>query len=217
MLLLGTLPGTNRPAIGAMLPTAAEHPTLLIDVGANADCTPEHLEQFAHLGHIYVRDLEERPEPRIGLLNIGGEAGKGDQVSQRAYRLLEGSGLNFVGNVEGRDLISGDHDVVVCGGFVGNVVLKFYESMAARVARLVSGALAGTQAAIDLHGLQGVLDYADHGGAPLLGVNGVTIISHGDSPPRAIRNAVRVAVKAVESDMVDHLRVELLGLAGARA
>jgi glycerol-3-phosphate acyltransferase PlsX len=217
MLFLGTLPGTDRPAIGALLPTATAEPTLLIDVGANADCSPKQLAQFAHLGHIYVQDLQGRAEPRIGLLNIGGEAGKGDQVSQEAYRLLERSGLNFAGNVEGRDILAGDCDVIVCGGFVGNVVLKFYESVAGHVARLVSQAVAGAEALVDLQGLCGVLDYAEHGGAPLLGVDGVTIICHGDSPARAIRNALKVAVRAVENDMVEHLRRELSGLASGTA
>ncbi len=212
MFLLGTLPGMDRPAIGALLPTAAEHPTLLIDVGANADCSPAHLEQFAHLGHVYMRDLRNRAAPRIGLLNIGGEAGKGDQISREAYRLLSASGLDFAGNVEGRDILNGDCDVIVCGGFVGNVVLKFYESVSGHVVGIMKREAASTAAA-EIDRLCGVLDYAEYGGAPLLGVDGVTIICHGDSSVRAIRNAVQVAVKAVESGMVEHLRSELSGLA----
>lgn len=217
ILILGGLPGADRPAIGALLPTIAAHPTLMLDAGANIDCRPQQLEQFAHLGHIYIQDLEGRARPRIGLLNIGGESGKGNELTLEAYRLLEQSGLQFVGNVEGRDIIKGDCDVLVCDGFVGNVVLKFYESVAAHVAQLASQAVTGAQMDVDLQHICRVLDYAEYGGAPLLGVDGVTIICHGDSPARAIRNAVRVAVRSVEANMVDHLRRELSGLVSARA
>ncbi len=217
ILILGTLPGTDRPAIGALLPTAAAHPTLMLDAGANVDCRAQQLEQFAHLGHIYVRDIEGRARPRIGLLNIGAEAEKGDELSLEAYGLLERSGLNFIGNVEGRDIISGECDVIVCDGFVGNVVLKFYESVATHMAQLLSRAVASGEVDVDLRAICHVLDYAEYGGAPLLGVNGVTIICHGDSPPRAIRHAVRVALKSGEKDMVEHLKRELSGLASARA
>lgn len=216
ILMLGSLPGTDRPALGALLPTGEAHPTLMLDVGANVDCRPQQLEQFAHLGHIYIQDLEGRASPRIGLLNIGGEAGKGDELTLEAHRLLERGGLNFAGNIEGRDIIRGDHDVIVCDGFVGNVVLKFYESVAAHVARLVSQAVADSGPDVDLQSICSVLDYAEYGGAPLLGVNGVTIICHGDSPARAIRHAVRVAVKSVESDMVEHLKRELSQLVNTR-
>lgn len=217
MLILGTLPGTDRPAIGALLPTAPAHPTLMLDAGANVDCRPTQLEQFAHLGHIYVRDIEGRSRPRIGLLSIGKEAEKGDELTLEAHRLLARSGLNFVGNVEGRDIITGAYDVIVCDGFVGNVVLKFYESVASHMAQLLSRAVASAEIDVDLQAICRVLDYAEYGGAPLLGVNGVTIICHGDSPPRAIRHAVRVAIKSVESDMVEHLKRELSGLASARS
>lgn len=216
-LILGSLPGADRPAIGALLPTVAAHPTLMLDAGANMDCRPQQLVQFAHLGHIYVQDLEGRARPRIGLLNIGSESGKGNELTTEAYRLLEQSGLNFVGNVEGRDIIKGDCDVLVCDGFVGNVVLKFYESVAEHVARLASQAVAGAEMDVDLQNICHVLDYAEYGGAPLLGVDGVTIICHGDSPARAVRNAVRVAVRSVESEMIEHLRRDLAGLASARA
>jgi glycerol-3-phosphate acyltransferase PlsX len=216
MLILGSLPGTDRPAVGALLPTVDAHPTLMLDAGANVDCRPQQLEQFAHLGHIYVQDLEGRERPRIGLLNIGGERGKGDELTIEAYRLLERIGLNFVGNVEGRDIITGNHDVIVCDGFVGNVVLKFYESFAARVAQMVSRAVSDRFTDLDLQGFCKMLDYAEYGGAPLLGVDGVTVICHGDSPGRAYRHAVRVAIKSVESNMVEHLRRELLQPIGER-
>ena len=217
LFVLGSLPGVDRPAIGAMLPTAADHPTLMLDAGANVDAKPRQLVQFAHLGHIFIRDLEGRAAPRIGLLNIGEEREKGNELSLEAFPLLESSGLNFVGNVEGRDLITGTCDVIVCDGFVGNVVLKFYESVAGYMAQLISRHAAQAAPSIDLQSICRVLDYTEFGGAPLLGIEGVTIICHGETPPRGIRNAVRVAIKSVEMDMVRHLRRELSGLAGAEA
>jgi glycerol-3-phosphate acyltransferase PlsX len=216
ILILGSMPGTDRPAIGALLPTMSARPTLMVDAGANVDCKPQQLEEFAHLGRIYMQDVEDRGNPRIGLLNIGAEREKGNELTQEAYGLLERSGLNFVGNVEGRDLVTGVCDVLVCDGFVGNVVLKSYESVAEHVAHLVSRTAAGSENYVDLLAVCRVLDYAEQGGAPLLGANGVTIICHGDSPARAIRNAVRVAARSVESEMVEHLRRELSGLASAR-
>ncbi|MGD2154473.1 MAG: phosphate acyltransferase PlsX [Gemmatimonadales bacterium] len=216
ILILGSMPGTDRPAIAALLPTTAAHPTLMVDAGANVDCRPQQLEQFAHLGHIYMREVEGRDSPRVGLLNIGAEPEKGNELTQEAYRLLQRSSLNFVGNIEGRDLVTGACDVLVCDGFVGNVVLKSYESVAEHVAHLVSRTAAGSGNYVDLLSVCRVLDYAEHGGAPLLGANGVTVICHGDSPARAIRNGVRVAARSVESDVVGHLRRELSGLASAR-
>lgn len=213
MLILGALPGVDRPAIGALLPTAADHPTLMLDVGANIECKPRQLVQFAHLGHIYAQDLQGRVSPRVGLLNIGEEREKGGEVVVETYDLLERSGLNFAGNVEGRDIITGNWDVVVCDGFVGNLLLKFYESVAGFVARLVSRTLADSPTDLNLENVLRILDYTEYGGAPLLGVNGVTIICHGSTPSRAVRNAVGVAIKSVESQMVTHLKRELSGLA----
>ncbi len=173
----------------------------MLDAGANLDCRPKQLEQFAHLGHIYMQDVEGRERPRLGLLNIGEEAAKGNELTREAYRLLECSGLNFIGNVEGRDTITGCCDVLVCDGFLGNVVLKFSESVAEHAAQLVSRAAAGSEIYVDLQAICQVLDYAEYGG----------------SPARAIRNAVRVAARSVEANMVEHLRRELSGLASARA
>ena len=214
ILMLGALPGVDRPAIGALLPTAEDHPTLMLDAGANLECKPRQLVQFAHLGHIYAQDLQGRASPRIGLLNIGEEREKGGEVVVETYALLERSGLNFHGNVEGRDIIMGNWDVVVCDGFVGNVLLKFYESVAGFIARLVSRTLADSPTDLNLENVLRILDYTEYGGAPLLGVDGVTIICHGSTPPRAVRNAVGVAIKSVESQMVAHLKRELSGLAG---
>lgn len=215
MLFLGSLPGIDRPAIGALLPTAAEHPTLMLDAGANIECRPQQLLQFAHIGHIYTQDLQGRTPPRIGLLNMGEEREKGGEVVVEAYGLLERSGLNFVGNVEGRDIITGVCDVVVCDGFVGNVLLKFYESVAGVVVKMLRRAVAEPTGDLNLENVFRVLDYTEYGGAPLLGVRGVTIICHGSAPPRAIRNATGVAIRSVESQMVKHLGRELGELAGA--
>jgi glycerol-3-phosphate acyltransferase PlsX len=205
LFILRPLPGVARPAIGTMLPTS-DRPCLLLDAGANVDCKPHHLVQFAHLGHTYAQDLLGRASPRIGLLNIGEEPGKGDELTLEAHRLLAAQeGLNFVGNVEGRDIIRGVADVVVCDGFVGNVLLKFYESVAAFIVGLLKRELTSLGAGSEeLERVFRVLDYAEYGGAPLLGVGGVSIICHGGSPPKAIRNALAVAAQAVRSGMVRH-------------
>ena len=209
MLVLGPLPSLDRPAIGVLLPTASDHPTLMLDGGANVDSKPDQLVQFAHLGHIFVQDLQGRASPRIGLLNIGEEPEKGNELTTEVYRLLDASALNFIGNVEGRHIITGDCDVVVCDGFVGNIVLKIYESVAGFVGQLLGRAVAHARERVDLENVLRVLDYTEYGGAPLLGVDGVTIICHGHAPPRAIQNAVGVAIRAVESEMVKHLTREL--------
>lgn len=209
LFILRPLPGVDRPAIGTLLPTS-KGTSLMLDAGANVDCKPYHLVQFAHLGHIYAQDLMGRESPRVGLLNIGEEPGKGDELAVAAHELLAGdTGLNFVGNVEGREIIRGDVDVIVCDGFVGNALLKFYESVSEFIIHLLKEELAHTRTELDLEEVFRVLDYAEYGGAPLLGVNGVSIICHGQSPPRAIRNAVQVAAQAVRSSMVQHVAREL--------
>lgn len=204
LFLLGALPRVDRPAVATILPTAGP-PCLLIDSGANVDCKPAHLLQFARLGAIYVEDVWRRSRPRVGLLNIGEEPEKGNEVAVEAHRLLRGSDLNFVGNVEGRDIIRGVCDVLVTDGFAGNILLKFYESVTGFMHGLLGAELARTQADVDLDDLFRVFDYTEYGGAPLLGVNGVSIICHGGSPARAIRNAIRVARQAVEAKMVGHI------------
>ena len=200
---LRPLPGVDRPAIGTLLPTAEEQ-CLLVDAGANVDCKPQHLVQFAHLGNIYAREIMGRPKPRIGLLNIGKEPGKGDELSAAAYEVLNSEdSLNFVGNLEGRDIIEGVCDVVVCDGFVGNVLLKFYESVAQFIVSLIKTELGAlTENSLDFDRIFRILDYSEIGGAPLLGVGGVSVICHGGSSAKAIRNAIRVAAQAVRSDMV---------------
>src|SRR6185503_14282515 len=208
LFILRPLEGVDRPAIGTLLPTAAD-PVLMLDAGANVDCKPHHLVQFAHLGRIYAEDLMGRTNPRVGLLNIGEEPEKGDELSVEAHqRLARDPGINFVGNIEGREIIRGTCDVLVCDGFVGNVLLKFYESVAQFfVGMLKRGAKQGG-AEPDRDVLR-MLDYSEYGGAPLLGVNGVSIICHGGSSPKAIKNAIRVAAQSVRSAMVEHIAREL--------
>lgn len=213
LIFLRPLPGVDRPAIGTVLPTS-RGATLMLDGGANVDCKPRHLLQFAQLGHIYAQDLMGVSRPRIGLLNIGEEPEKGDELAVEAHALLkEAEGLHFVGNVEGREIIGGACDVLVCDGFVGNVLLKFYESVAAFIIELLRAEMGRTGASLDVEGTFRVLDYAEYGGAPLLGVNGVSVICHGASPPKAIGNALAVASRAVRSGMVRHIARELSGSA----
>ncbi len=206
MILLKLHEGLKRPAIATVFPTA-ERPVIVLDSGANVDCTAAELVQFARLGAVYAHDVLGRDKPAVGLLNIGEEPEKGDAVSKEAHALLAQSGLNFVGNVEGRDLPAGHNhqatlDVVVCDGFVGNAILKFYEA----VAPLMIGLLvkAGFEQDRIMRALRD-LDYSEYGGAPLLGVRGVSIICHGRSSPRAIKNALKVAVQAVESRVDEHI------------
>ena len=204
--------GLKRPAIATILPTA-KNPIVMLDSGANVDCGPEELTQFAWLGSIYAEDVLGRANPAVGLLSIGEEPEKGNTAVKEAHQLLIKSGVNFIGNVEGRDLPAGacdrgPIDVVVCDGFVGNVVLKFYEAIAP--------SLMGTlvKAGIDQKQLAGALkhlDYSQYGGAPLLGVNGISIISHGKSSPKAIMNAIKAGVRAHESKMDEHIERRLKG------
>ncbi len=209
LFFLRRLPGVDRPAIGTVLPTAAG-PTLMLDAGANVDCKPQHLVQFAHLGKIYAQDLMGVHRPRVGLLNIGEEPEKGNELAVESHRLLQGeSTLHFVGNVEGREIIRGACDVLVCDGFSGNLLLKFYESVAGFVIGLLKREVEHSEMGLDLEEVFRVLDYSEIGGAPLLGVNGISIISHGESTPKAIRNALGVAAQAVSSLMVTHISREL--------
>jgi len=199
--------GLTRPAISTLFPTANQ-PVVVLDSGANVDCSAHELVQFARLGSVYAEDMLGRSNPVIGLLSIGEEAEKGNAVVKEANALLRAAGLNFQGNVEGRDLPigasdRGPFDVVVCDGFVGNVVLKFYEALGPLIVEMV-----GKEAGVEGEQLANAfkhLDYSEHGGAPLLGVRGVSIISHGKSSPRAIKNAVKVAVRAVDSRLSDHI------------
>jgi glycerol-3-phosphate acyltransferase PlsX len=206
MLVLRLHAGLKRPAIATVFPTARK-PVVVLDSGANVDCSADELAQFARLGVVYAEDILGRDNPAVGLLSIGEEAEKGNAVVKEAHQLLQTAGLNFVGNVEGRDLPvgacdRGPIDVVVCDGFVGNVVLKFYEAIAPFIIRLLKES--GLDERTMMKALK-QLDYSEHGGAPLLGVNGISIISHGKSSPRAIKNAIKVAVQAIETRMDEHI------------
>ncbi len=206
--VLGRHQGLARPAISTMFPTARK-PVVVLDSGANVDCSAEELVQFARIGTVYAEDMLGRPNPTVGLLSIGEEPEKGNAAVKEAHQLLASTpGVNFLGNVEGRDIPvghcdRGPIDVVVCDGFVGNVLLKFYEALAPTLMGMFARALGAEREALEQAFRE--LDYADHGGAPLLGVKGVSIISHGKSGPRAIKNAVGVAVRAVESRMSEHV------------
>ena len=212
-LTLRLFEGFERPAIGTPFPTSRQT-VLVLDVGANVDCSANELVGFAHLGALYARDVMGRSDPAIGLLNIGEEDEKGNAAAKEAYRLLRESGLKFVGNVEGRHILlgrceAGDFDVVVRDGFTGNVLLKFYESVERLFRSLVDRELGAATAASEAWArIWRRLDYAEIGGAPLLGVRGISIICHGRSSPDAIRNAVRVAVDAAQHHLVQHMERE---------
>ena len=208
LFILRPLPGVDRPAIATLLPTATG-PVVMLDAGANVDCKPSHLLQFARLGTVYAHDVLGRERPRVGLLNIGEEPEKGNELSVETHRLLSETDLNFVGNVEGRDIITGVCDVLVTDGFVGNVLLKFYESVAGFVFGLLRGEVADQGAEDRIERATRMLDYAEYGGAPLLGVNGISIICHGGSPPKAIANALKAAMAASDAHMIGHIRQEV--------
>ncbi len=217
MVLLRLHAGLKRPAIVTLFPSSRKTVAVL-DSGANVDCSAEELVQFARLGATYAECVLGRSNPAVGLLSIGEEPEKGNAVTKETHQLLQQSGLNFIGNVEGRDLPAGgtEHqavDVVVCDGFVGNVILKFYEG----VAPLIMDTL--RKAGVDADQLEESLkhlDYSEHGGAPLLGVRGVSIIAHGKSSPRAIKNALKVAAQAVTSGMNEQIG-QRLGVAAENA
>ncbi len=205
-IVLGAVPGVDRPALAAVFPTAPGNPAMLLDVGANVDCTPQNLEQFAVMGNIYFRAMFGKKTPRVGLLSIGEEETKGNDLTREAFQLLKQLPLNFIGNVEGRDLYNGEVDVIVADGFVGNVALKISEGVAnlvrtalkeslkATITRQV-GALLSRSAFTDF---KKRLDHTEYGGAPLLGLKGVCIITHGSSNANAMKNAVRVAAEFSE-------------------
>ena len=209
--------GIRRPAIGQLLPTQDGRQTLLLDVGANVDSRPEDLVQFGVMGSIYMSQLFGLERPRVGLLNVGHEEGKGNEVSIKAHNLFQRCTCNFIGNVEGSDITKGTTDVVVCDGFVGNIVLKAAESMHGlfknNMKRLVKKYLFSQIGAVlmkpTFDGIRQVFDYQEYGGAPLLGVQGCCIIAHGKSTPRAIKNAVLAAYKFVTEDVTGKIEAEI--------
>jgi glycerol-3-phosphate acyltransferase PlsX len=217
MVILRLHATLKRPAIVTLFPSARKTVAVL-DSGANVDCSSDELMQFARLGAVYAECVLRRPNPAVGLLSIGEEPEKGNAVTKETHQLLRDSGLNFIGNVEGRDLPAGgtEHqpvDVVVCDGFVGNIILKFYEGVAPLMIETLRKAGVSRE---QLEAGLKHLDYSEHGGAPLLGVKGVSIIAHGKSSPRAIKNAVKVAAQAVTSGMNDQIG-QRLGVAAENA
>jgi glycerol-3-phosphate acyltransferase PlsX len=208
-MVLGSLAGVDRPALTAMLPTSTGQPCVLLDVGANVDCDPENLVQFAVMGHMYAKHVLHVAHPRVGLLSIGEEDSKGNSLTRDTLPLLRELGLNFIGNVEGRDLYNGQADVVVCDGFVGNVALKTSEGLAKLVSSSLRESLKSTvtsQVGAMLSqrafkAFKSRLDYSEYGGAPLLGVRGVCVVGHGSSNERAVMNGIRVAAEFAAAEV----------------
>ncbi len=214
---LGRLKGVARPAIATIMPNAVDA-TILLDVGANAGgCRPEHFLQFAIMGEVYARDVMGKENPRIGLLSVGEESSKGSAITLSAFPLLMQSSINFLGNVEGKDIVNGATDVVVCDGFVGNAILKFAEGMAGMIFDLMREELDQSKraklgmflAGPALRKFKKRVDYAEYGGAPLLGIRGACIIGHGKSNANAIKNAVRVASEFFSHKVNDHIEQSL--------
>jgi glycerol-3-phosphate acyltransferase PlsX len=219
VLTLGRLPGVDRPAIAGLFP-GEKGTVILIDAGANVDCRPLHLLQFAVMAHAFAVSCMGIASPKVGLLSIGEEKGKGNDQVRQAHELLRQSPIDFVGNIEGRDLLKGEVQIVVCDGFVGNVALKLIEGMFEMMARMLVGelsrSLAGKASLLlgqgGLKRLKTRLDYEEYGGAPLLGVNGVGMVCHGGSSARAIKNAIALAARYVENHVLDKMSAQLATL-----
>ncbi len=216
LLKLGRIKGVNRPCLAAFFPTLDGRKVVLLDVGANVDCKPVHLSQFALMGSIYAHKVLKEKSPRVALLNVGSEESKGNDLLIETFKLLKRSSLNFVGNIEGKDIISGKAEVVVCNGFVGNVILKFAESFATTTLNIIGEkakksflGLGGLFARGWLKEISSILDYAEYGGVPLLGTNGICIIAHGASSSKAIKNAILAGLEfdkmGVNKDIEDTL------------
>ena len=209
LFVIGRIKGVERPAITSLMPTL-RGAALIADVGANVDCRPSHLVQFAKMASVYAQHVLQIHRPKVGLLNVGEEPGKGNALVKEVYEQLAQGDLNFVGNIEGRDIPRGHADVVICDGFVGNVVLKFAEGLAGALFDMMkeeftstlSASLGAVMLKPSFRRIKKRMDYTEYGGAPLLGVNGVVIVAHGSSNAKAIRNAIRVARDAVENNMV---------------
>jgi phosphate acyltransferase len=216
LLRLGRLKGIDRPAIGAVFPTMiAGKPVIVLDVGANVDCRPKYLEQFAVMGSIYSQYVLGMDEPKVGLLNIGEEASKGNDLAIRAHQLLqENQRITFIGNAEGRDVLSGQFDVIVCDGFAGNVLLKFAEAVGEIMLQILreelpqglAGQLGTALLKSNLKRIKQRVDHAEHGGGLLLGVAGICIISHGSSQAPSIFNAIRLAKEAIDNEVLERIQ-----------
>ena len=218
-MVLGTLQGVDRPALAAMIPTKAAKPTLLLDVGANSECKPHHLAQFAIMGDAYSRSVLGTVKPSVGLMSIGEEEAKGNDLTKEAFPLLRQlSNINFVGNVEGRDVFSGMVDVIVTDGFTGNVMLKLSEGLTEAVLAMLKRELMATAvtkagamlAKPAFRNIKKRLDYTEYGGAPLLGVNRIVLIGHGRSNAKAIRNAIRSVKEFSENRTSERIEKGLL-------
>ncbi|HXG56443.1 MAG TPA: phosphate acyltransferase PlsX [Vicinamibacterales bacterium] len=208
----GRLPGIERPALATIIPTRQE-PAVLLDSGAMVECRPQHLVQFALMGSAYARLAFGRPSPRVGLLSVGEEEGKGNELTRDAHQLMKSAAINFVGNVEGRDVYAGETDVIVCDGFTGNITLKISEGLVEAIESLLHAELQSTfgsqigylLSAQAFRRFRKRVDHAEYGGAPLLGVNGVCIVGHGRSSAKAVRNAVTMACRAVNEGLLEKL------------
>jgi glycerol-3-phosphate acyltransferase PlsX len=224
-LVLGTLPSVDRPALAGIFPTLKGSGTVLLDVGANAECKPENLKQFAIMGSIYSRMILGVRNPRVGLMSIGEEDVKGTDLTKDTARLLKESPVHFIGNVEGRDIFTGDVDVIVADGFTGNVILKTSEGLVEAIMGLLKtelGQTLVTQAGAILsrtafRALKKRLDYSEFGGAPLLGAKQLCVICHGRSTPKAIRNAIRIAKEFYAEKLNERIEAELGVMAAPRA
>jgi glycerol-3-phosphate acyltransferase PlsX len=216
-MVLGTLPGVDRPALAAVMPTSAGKPCVLLDVGANVDCRPQNLVQFAVMGELYARSVLKVARPRVGILSIGEEDSKGNELTGETFPLLKELPLQFIGNVEGRDIYNGHVDVIVCDGFVGNVALKTSEGLSRMVRDMLKESLRKTVTAQvgallsrkAFSAFRRRLDPSEYGGAPLLGVRGVCIVGHGSSNDVAIRNAIRVAAEFAQTGVNGSIEAEL--------
>jgi glycerol-3-phosphate acyltransferase PlsX len=216
LFVLGKLGGIERPAIATFMPNV-KGTSIVLDVGANVDCKPVHLLQFAVMGEVYAKYLLKIPSPRVGLLSIGEEATKGNELTKEAFKLLTETSLNFIGNVEGRDVMSGRADVVVCDGFIGNVVLKVSEAVAETIGLMIRENIGDSMIRKmgyfmmrpAFRALKRRIDYAEYGGAPLIGIDGISIISHGRSSDRAVKNAIRVAAELAKSEVNKHIHEDI--------
>ncbi len=214
--VFGVVPGVDRPALAAIVPTLAGH-AVLLDVGANVTCKPHQLVQFAVMGHLFCKIIIGVPTPRVGLISVGEEESKGNTLTKEVFKTLKETNLNFIGNVEGRDIYNGRADVIVCDGFTGNVALKTSEGLIEAVLKLLRDELSSNlQAKVgallsqrSFRRLKKRLDYTEYGGAPLLGLRGIAIICHGRSNANAIKNAIRVAGEFVENRLEAKLEREL--------
>ena len=217
-MVLGILAGVHRPGLATILPTVTGDPSLLLDVGANVDCDPDNLVQFAVMGNMYARNVLRIGHPRVGLLSIGEEDSKGNQLTRDTLPLLRAlSGIDFIGNIEGRDLFNGRADVAVCDGFIGNIALKTSEGVAKLVSTLLREALKSTVTSQvgallsrrAFNDFKKRLDYSEYGGAPLLGVRGVCIVGHGSSNEKAVMNGIRVAAEFAQAEVNSSIEAAL--------